>query len=144
MLAEADHSRAPQAPCRRRQATTENPDFFPLLSRISSTRTTKYDPKARYDIGVRELELRRTPPRPPADGAPKGAGPFPVLLDLHGGAWNTRTGSPTSRWTARWRRAACWWRRSTSPEVPDPASVQDANYGKAHEMVKSFIGRYLG
>jgi acetyl esterase/lipase len=126
MLAEADHSRAPQAPCRRRQATTENPDFFPLPSRISSTRTTKYDPKARYDIGVRELELRRTPPRPPADGAPKGAGPFPVLLDLHGGAWNTRTGSPTS------------------PRGALPASVQDANYGKAHEMVKSFIGRYLG
>jgi acetyl esterase/lipase len=31
-----------------------------------------------------------------------------------------------------------------APEAPLPASGQDANYGKAHEMVKSFIARYLG
>ena len=52
-----------------------------------------YDPAARFDLDVTETELRRT-----AAGRtlmariyqPKGAGPFPVVLDLHGGAWNAK------------------------------------------------------
>ena len=50
-----------------------------------------YDPGARLDVTVSEVELRRT-----AAGRtlmariyqPTGAGPFPTVLDLHGGAWN--------------------------------------------------------
>jgi len=50
---------------------------------------TNYDPKARYEISVHETEYRRTPKGRPLMARayqPKGSGPFPVLLDLHGGA----------------------------------------------------------
>ncbi|MGH2588573.1 MAG: alpha/beta hydrolase [Dehalococcoidia bacterium] len=58
-----------------------------------------YDPIRRYDITAEDVEYRR-------DGQeswlarlyrPQGAGPFPALLDVHGGAWNSgdRTNNPT-------------------------------------------------
>src|SRR5262245_57985475 len=50
-----------------------------------------YDPAGKFDLSVSEVEFRRN-----AAGRmlmarvyqPVGAGPFPVVLDLHGGAWN--------------------------------------------------------
>lgn len=51
------------------------------------------NPDARFDIEVSELELRRTERGRTLMArlyAPKGVGPFPVLLDLHGGAWNNK------------------------------------------------------
>ena len=52
-----------------------------------------YDPSARFELVVSEVELRRN-----AAGRmlmariyqPKGAGLFPTVLDLHGGAWNRK------------------------------------------------------
>jgi acetyl esterase len=50
----------------------------------------KYDPTRHYEIKVEDVEYRR-------DGEqswlalmylPQGPGPFPALLDIHGGAWN--------------------------------------------------------
>ena len=55
--------------------------------------TVKYDPKARYEISIHETEYRRSPKGRPLMARmyqPKGTGPFPVLLDLHGGAWNNK------------------------------------------------------
>jgi acetyl esterase/lipase len=57
-----------------------------------------YDPTGRYDFTVEDVEYRR-------DGTrswlalvyrPQGAGPFPAVLDIHGGAWNNgvRTDNP--------------------------------------------------
>ena len=54
---------------------------------------TAYDPAARFDLKVSEVEFRRA-----SSGRmlmarayqPQGAGPFPALLDLHGGAWNNK------------------------------------------------------
>jgi acetyl esterase len=49
-----------------------------------------YDPARRYEVKIEDVEYRR-------DGEqswlalmyqPQGAGPFPALLDIHGGAWN--------------------------------------------------------
>jgi acetyl esterase len=75
-----------------------------------------YDPKAKFELKVFEVEFRRT-----ARGRqlmariyqPQSAGPFPVVLDLHGGAWNNKDRFAEVRWTARSPRAACWWWRST-------------------------------
>src|ERR1700752_3189254 len=52
-----------------------------------------YDPSAPFELAVSELELRRN-----AAGRmlmarvyqPKGPGPFPTVLDLHGGAWEAK------------------------------------------------------
>src|SRR5690349_963462 len=52
-----------------------------------------YDPGAKFELNVTELEYRRTKAGRSLMARiyqPAGAGPFPVVLDLHGGAWNTK------------------------------------------------------
>src|SRR5579871_5159683 len=54
---------------------------------------TRYDPAAKFDLTVSELEYRRTAKGRPLLARiyqPSGRGPFPVVLDLHGGAWNAK------------------------------------------------------
>ena len=55
----------------------------------TTTAKPSYDPNAHYEVKVFDVEYRR-------DGddvwlarifQPQGAGPFPTLLDVHGGAW---------------------------------------------------------
>jgi len=95
----------------------------------------KYDPKARSEISVREEPFRRT-----AKGRqlmariyqPKGVGPFPVLLDLHGGAWNNKdrfANETMARAVAASGVLVVSIDMTLAPEAPYPASVQDANYG---------------
>jgi len=94
-----------------------------------------YDPAARFDIDVRDVEFRRT-----AAGRtlmariyqPKGAGPFPTVLDLHGGAWNAKdrhAEEPMDRALAASGLLVVAIDMTLAPEAPYPASVQDANYG---------------
>ena len=94
-----------------------------------------YDPAARFDIKVSETEFRRT-----AAGRtlmariyqPQGAGPFPTLLDLHGGAWNNKdrtANEPMDRAIAASGVLVVAIDMTLAPEAPYPASVQDANYG---------------
>src|SRR5688572_15259460 len=96
---------------------------------------TKYDPKARFDTEVREEPFRRT-----AKGRqlmariyqPKGTGPFPVLLDLHGGAWNNKdrtANEPMDRAIAASGVLVVAIDMTLAPEAPYPANVQDAHYG---------------
>jgi acetyl esterase/lipase len=96
---------------------------------------TRYDPKARFDIEVRETEYRRT-----AGGRtlmariyqPKGPGPFPALVDLHGGAWNNKdrfANETMDRAVAASGVLVAAIDLTLAPEAPYPASVQDANYG---------------
>src|ERR1700716_2241796 len=52
-----------------------------------------YDPAARFELKVSEVEYRRTPKGRALMARiyqPQGAGLFPVVLDLHGGAWNNK------------------------------------------------------
>jgi acetyl esterase len=96
---------------------------------------TRYDPKARFDIEVREIELRRTARGRPLMARiyqPKGSGPFPVLLDLHGGAWNNKdrfANQTMDRAVAASGVLVAAIDLTLAPEAPYPASVQDANYG---------------
>src|SRR5881296_641495 len=94
-----------------------------------------YDPKAKFDLKVSELEFRRN-----AGGRmlmariyqPQGAGPFPTLLDLHGGAWNNkdrRAEEPMDRAIAASGVLVVAIDLTLAPEAPYPACVQDANYG---------------
>ena len=94
-----------------------------------------YDPKAKFDLKVNEVEFRRN-----AAGRmlmariyqPQGAGPFPTLLDLHGGAWNNkdrRAEEPMDRAIAVSGVLVVAIDMTLAPEAPYPACVQDANYG---------------
>jgi acetyl esterase/lipase len=94
-----------------------------------------YDPKAKFELKVSEVEFRRT-----ANGRqlmariyqPQGPGPFPTVLDLHGGAWNRKdrlAEEPMDRAIAASGVLVVAIDMTLAPEAPYPACVQDANYG---------------
>lgn len=96
--------------------------------------TTQYDPKARFELNVFEEPFRKT-----AKGRqlvakiyqPKGTGPFPVLLDLHGGAWNNKdrtANEPMARAIAASGVLVVSPDMTLAGEAPYPACVQDAHY----------------
>src|SRR5262249_29618988 len=98
-------------------------------------RMAAYDPAARLELKVSEVECRRA-----ASGRmlmarvyqPQGLGPFPALLDLHGGAWNAKdrlANEPMDRAVAASGVLVVAIDLTLAPEAPYPASVQDANYG---------------
>ena len=106
-----------------------------LKGRPAYAGTPVYDPAAKFDITVSEVELRRT-----AAGRtlmariyqPQGAGPFPTMLDLHGGAWNAKdrhAEEPMDRAIAASGVLVVAIDMTLAPEAPYPACVQDANYG---------------
>ena len=93
-----------------------------------------YDPAARMAVKVGEVEYRRT-----AKGRsllarvyqPQGKGPFPMVLDLHGGAWSGKdryANEPMSRAVAESGVVVAAIDMTLAAESPYPASVQDAHY----------------
>jgi acetyl esterase len=96
---------------------------------------TAYDPAAKFEVKVSEVEFRRA-----VSGRmlmariyqPQGVGPFPTLLDLHGGAWNNKdrfANEPMDRSVAASGVLVIAVDLTLAPEAPYPASVQDANFG---------------
>ena len=96
---------------------------------------TAYDPAAKFELKVSEVEFRRA-----VSGRtllariyqPHGGGPFPTLLDLHGGAWNNKdrfANEPMDRAVAASGVLVVAVDLTLAPEAPYPASVQDGNYG---------------
>jgi acetyl esterase/lipase len=101
----------------------------------SAAAAAAYDPKGKFELTVTEVEFRRN-----AKGRqlmariyrPQGAGPFPTLLDLHGGAWNNKdrhAEEPMDRAIAASGVLVVAVDLTLAPEAPYPACVQDANYG---------------
>jgi acetyl esterase/lipase len=117
------------------------------------TARPSYDPTATFEIEEEDVEYRR-------DGAasfvvrlyrPKGAGPFPTLLDVHGGAWSGGTresDAPMSRALARSGVLVAAIDFRLAPAHPYPASMQDLNYGlrwlKARAAELGGSGRRVG
>src|SRR5205085_5951630 len=97
--------------------------------------TPAYDPAARFDLAVSEVELRRNSAGRMLMARiyqPNGAGLFPTVLDLHGGAWNAkdrRAEEPMDRAIAASGVLVVAIDLTLGPEAPYPACVQDANYG---------------
>jgi acetyl esterase/lipase len=107
-----------------------------------------YDPAAKLDIKVTEVPFRRN-----AAGRqlmarvyqPQGAGPFPTLLDLHGGAWIRKdrfAEEPMDRAVAASGVLVVAIDMTLSGEAPYPASVQDASYGV--RWLKSMAAQWQG
>jgi acetyl esterase/lipase len=101
----------------------------------SADAAAAYDPKAKFDLKVSEVELRRTPKGRQLMARiyqPQGPGPFPTVLDLHGGAWNRKdrhAEEPMDRAIASSGVLVVAIDMTLAPEAPYPACVQDANYG---------------
>jgi acetyl esterase len=95
----------------------------------------RYDPAARFELKVSEVELRRTESGRQLMARiyqPQGTGPFPTVLDLHGGAWRRKdrlAEEPMDRAIAASGVLVVAIDLRLSEEAPYPASVQDANYG---------------
>jgi acetyl esterase/lipase len=96
--------------------------------------TLSYDPNAQFDVAVSEVELRRNSAGRMLMARiyrPKGPGPFPTILDLHGGAWNGKNRlaeEPMDRALAASGLLVVAVDMTLAPEAPYPACVQDANY----------------
>src|SRR5512145_390393 len=95
---------------------------------------TAYDPAKHYEIKVWDVEFHRDPVRTLMARIyqPQGNGPFPALLDLHGGAWNNQdrtANAPMDENLAQSGILVVAIDLTRAPEEPYPASVQDANYG---------------
>jgi acetyl esterase/lipase len=96
--------------------------------------TAAYNPAAKFDLKVSEVEYRRTKAGRSLMARiyqPAGAGPFPTVLDLHGGAWNAKdrkAEEPMDRAIAESGVLVVAVDMTLAPEAPYPACVQDANY----------------
>ena len=93
-----------------------------------------YDPNAHFDLTVSEVELRRNSAGRMLMARiyePKEPGPFPTVLDLHGGAWNGKNRlaeEPMDRALAASGVLVVAADMTLAPEAPYPACVQDAHY----------------
>jgi acetyl esterase/lipase len=102
---------------------------------LSNKPKIAYDPAGKFELNVTEVEFRRA-----VSGRmlmariyqPVGTGPFPTLLDLHGGAWNFKdryAEEPMDRALASSGILVVAIDMTLAPEAPYPACIQDANYG---------------
>jgi acetyl esterase len=96
--------------------------------------------KGPYEFVVKDIVYHTdTKPRLARLYQPAGTGPFPALLQVHGGAWNNKDrtdGQNTALNLAEAGIVVLAIDFRNAPEAPYPASLQDINYGirwlKAH------------
>ncbi len=106
-----------------------------FVSAADAAVNTAYDPAAKFEVTVSEVEMRRNSAGRMLMARiyqPKGAGPFPPVLDLHGGAWNAKdrhAEEPMDRAIASSGVLVVAIDLTWAKEAPYPASIQDANYG---------------
>jgi acetyl esterase/lipase len=101
---------------------------------VRANMKTPYDPHATFEVKVSDVEYRKTKAGRSLLARiyqPAGAGPFPTLLDLHGGAWNAKdrkAEEPMDRAIAASGVLVVAIDMTLAPEAPYPACVQDANF----------------
>src|SRR5438067_8279919 len=135
-------------PMLRQEAAMDRRDFLkvtavgaaamlarPGEARGGSGMKTAYDPAAKFELKVSEVEFRKTDRGRQLMARiyqPQGPGPFPTVLDLHGAAWRRKdrlAEEPMDRAIAGSGVLVVAVDLRLSDEAPYPASVQDANYG---------------
>jgi acetyl esterase len=93
-----------------------------------------YDPSAHYEIKSWDVEYRADPVRNLMARVyqPQGTGPFPTILDVHGGAWNDQdrtANAPVDEKLAASGILVVAIDVRLASEAPYPASVADVNFG---------------
>jgi acetyl esterase/lipase len=100
-----------------------------------------YDPDARFEVSVQDVEYLRRGDTPLLARMyqPEGVGPFPGLIDVHGGQWSAGTRENNvrlDRVLAESGIVVLALDFRLAPDHPYPAQLQDINYGvrwlKAH------------
>lgn len=122
----------------RRRDFIRGMSYLGVAAMAEGTAAAEYNPSAKFEVKVSELEYRRTKAgrallarvyQP--EGKPPGGAPFPTVLDLHGGAWNAKNRTaeePMDRAIAESGVLVVAVDLTLAPEAPYPACVQDANY----------------
>ncbi len=102
---------------------------------VQGVRAVQYNPQAQMEVKVMEVDFRKNEKGRQLKALvyqPQGKGPFPVILDLHGGAWNhkdRRAERPMDFALAKSGLLVVAIDLTLGPEAPYPANIQDANYG---------------
>ena len=113
---------------------------FGAAAALPATALAKpYNRAAKFDLKVSDVHFRKNAAgrqlwariyQPEANGT--NAGPFPMVLDLHGGAWTRKdrfAEEPMDRAIASSGVVVVAIDMTLSGEAPYPANIQDANYG---------------
>ena len=111
------------------------------MSTASAATHLRYDPAARFAVRDRDVEYRRVGGRSLLAHVyePQGPGPFPMLVDVHGGGWNRfdrMRDKPVDIELASHGMFVASLDFRLNGEAPHPAAMQDINYAirwfKAH------------
>ena len=87
-----------------------------------------------FDVDVADVEYLRHGDTPLMARLykPRGSGPFPIMVELHGGAWvggNRLNGDAANEALAKRGVIVAALDFRTPPESPYPASLSDIHYG---------------
>ena len=98
-----------------------------------SAAAKNYNPDAKFGIKVWDVDFLKTPKRQLKARVyqPQGTGPFPVLLDLHGGAWNNKdrlANVPMDEAAAKSGILVVAIDMSLAPEAPSSAHARSSRY----------------
>jgi len=98
-----------------------------------SKQSLTYDPAGVYDVEAQQIEYLRHGDEPwlATVYLPKGAGPFPAILDVHGGAWNAGNRSHSELRAPQLAASGVVVVSidfRLAPDHPYPAQVADVNY----------------
>lgn len=110
--------------------------------------TPTYQPQAQFELEVSECVYRQNPQGRDLKARvyrPIGAGPFPVILDFHGGAWNAKeryAEEPMDRALAKSGLLVVAVDLTLAPQAPYPANFVDAHY--AVRWLKLNASRWAG
>ncbi|HWE73776.1 MAG TPA: alpha/beta hydrolase [Stellaceae bacterium] len=115
---------------------------------VAEAAAPAYDPAGKFDVDIREIPFRRNSAGRMLMARlyqPRGKGPFPAVIDLHGGAWNNKDRTaeqPMDHALAASGLLIVAIDMTLAPEAPYPACVQDANY--AVRWVKANAAHWNG
>ena len=119
--------------CLRRRDFIKSMSFLGVAAGVKPA-AASYDPAAKFGLKISEVEYRRNKAGRQLIARiyePAGKGPFPTVLDLHGGAWNAKdrkAEEPMDRAIAESGVLVVAVDLTLAPESPYPACVQDANF----------------